>query len=53
MPTKPTSDFEFARLFDPERVALVGASANRTKLSGRVYPYLQKHGFDGDRKSVV
>lgn len=36
------------RLFTPESIALVGASAAPEKLSGRPYRYLQKHGYEGE-----
>lgn len=36
------------RLFAPDSIALVGASADPEKLSGRPYRYLQKHGYDGE-----
>ncbi|MBZ9719209.1 acetate--CoA ligase family protein [Mesorhizobium sp. AD1-1] len=34
-------------LFSPETVALIGASANPDKSSGRVQRYLRRHGFKG------
>ena len=36
-----------ARLFRPESVAIVGASADPEKLTGRPVAYLKKHGFAG------
>jgi acyl-CoA synthetase (NDP forming) len=36
------------RLFVPESIALVGASASPEKLSGRPYRYLQRHGYEGE-----
>ncbi len=35
-------------LLQPRRVAIVGASADATKLAGRALVYLQKYGFRGD-----
>ncbi|WP_135466475.1 acetate--CoA ligase family protein [Crenalkalicoccus roseus] len=35
-------------LFRPRRIALIGASADRTRLTARVQLYLRKHGFAGD-----
>lgn len=37
-----------ARLFRPQSVAIVGASADPEKLTGRPVAYLQKHGFAGN-----
>lgn len=37
-----------ARLFHPRSVAVVGASADPAKLTGRPVGYLQKHAFAGD-----
>ncbi|WFU73232.1 acetate--CoA ligase family protein [Bradyrhizobium sp. CB2312] len=36
------------RLIRPRSVAIIGASADPTKTSGRPVAYLQKHGFAGD-----
>ena len=36
-----------AKLMRPRSVALIGASADLAKTSGRPVAYLQKHGFDG------
>lgn len=36
------------RLFAPASIALVGASADPEKLSGRPYRYLRKHGYEGE-----
>jgi acyl-CoA synthetase (NDP forming) len=36
------------RLFHPRSVAIIGASSDPTKLTGRPLAYLQKHGFAGD-----
>lgn len=35
-------------LFEPRRIALIGASADPTRLTARAQLYLRKHGFDGD-----
>ncbi len=35
-------------LFAPRRIALIGASADPTRLTARVQLYLRKHGFPGD-----
>jgi len=45
MPDDTTS---LSRLFDPDAIALVGASADPDKLSGRPYRFLRDHGYDGD-----
>ena len=37
-----------SRLMRPQRVAVVGASADVTKTAGRPVAYLLKHGFSGD-----
>lgn len=37
-----------AALLNPRRIALVGASADPTRLTARAQVYLRKHGFDGD-----
>jgi acyl-CoA synthetase (NDP forming) len=36
------------RLFHPRSVAVIGASSDPSKLTGRPLSYLQKHGFAGD-----
>ena len=36
------------RLFRPKSVALIGASADPVKISGRPLHFLRKHGFAGD-----
>ena len=36
------------RLLAPESIALVGASGDETKLSGRPHRYLEKHGYTGE-----
>jgi acetate---CoA ligase (ADP-forming) len=35
-------------LFEPRRIALVGASADRTRLTARAQVYLRKHGYAGE-----
>ena len=35
-------------LFEPRRIALIGASADPTRLTARAQLYLRKHGFDGE-----
>lgn len=35
-------------VFNPSSVAVIGASSDLTKLTGRPIAYLQKHGFSGD-----
>ncbi|MFZ4409112.1 MAG: acetate--CoA ligase family protein [Paracraurococcus sp.] len=35
-------------LFQPRRIALVGASADRTRLTARAQLYLRKHGYAGE-----
>lgn len=35
-------------LLNPRRIALVGASADPSRLTARAQVYLRKHGFDGD-----
>ncbi len=37
-----------AALFAPRRIALVGASADPTKLTARAQLHLRRHGFDGE-----
>jgi acyl-CoA synthetase (NDP forming) len=37
-----------AALFAPRRIALVGASADASRLTARAQIYLRRHGFDGD-----
>lgn len=37
-----------SRLMRPQRVAVIGASADRTKTAGRPVAYLLKHGFAGE-----
>ncbi|MGH7067416.1 MAG: acetate--CoA ligase family protein [Acetobacteraceae bacterium] len=37
----------FASLFAPERIALIGASADASRLTARAQIYLRRHGFSG------
>lgn len=37
-----------AALFQPRRIALIGASADPTKLTARAQLHLRRHGFEGD-----
>ena len=37
-----------ARLIQPKSVAIIGASGDPTKTSGRPVSFLQKHGFGGN-----
>lgn len=43
-----TDTLSLDALFEPDSIALVGASADREKLSGRPYYFLQKFGYTGD-----
>ena len=38
----------FAALFEPRRIALIGASADVTKTTSRPQRFLRKHGFTGE-----
>ncbi|MBX9943921.1 MAG: acetate--CoA ligase family protein [Reyranella sp.] len=38
----------FAALFEPRRIALIGASADPTKTTSRPQRFLRKHGFTGE-----
>ena len=42
-----------ARLLNPRSVAVIGASADPTKTSGRPVSYLVKHGFSGAIYPVI
>jgi acyl-CoA synthetase (NDP forming) len=46
--TEVYTDADLSRLFTPEAIALVGASADPSKLSGRPLRYLEAHGYPGD-----
>ena len=48
MPGDGPPNDDLSRLFSPRSIALVGASGDRTALSGRPYRYLRAHGYDGD-----
>ena len=38
----------FTALFEPSRIALIGASADETKTTSRPQRFLRKHGFKGE-----
>src|SRR5690348_3373853 len=38
----------FSALFEPRRIALIGASADEKKTTSRPQRFLKKHGFDGE-----
>ena len=38
----------FTALFEPQRIALIGASADETKTTSRPQRFLRKHGFKGE-----
>jgi acetyltransferase len=42
-----TRDSGLASLFSPRSIAIIGASADPAKFSGRFVPYLKRHGFSG------
>src|SRR5205823_7527228 len=42
------SDTLFASLFEPKRIALIGASADVAKTTSRPQRFLRKHGFAGE-----
>lgn len=39
---------DLSRLFAPDSIAVIGASADPEKLSGRPHRFLEKHGYPGD-----
>ena len=41
-------DTLFTALFEPQRIALIGASADETKTTSRPQRFLRKHGFAGE-----
>jgi acyl-CoA synthetase (NDP forming) len=43
-----TGGEDFSRLFDPESVAVVGASTDPDTITGRPQHFLEKHGFEGN-----
>ena len=38
---------ELSRLLDPESVAIIGVSENPSRIGGRLFKYLTKHGYKG------
>lgn len=44
----PSSSADLTTLFDPDSIALVGASADPEKLAGRPYRFLREFGYDGE-----
>ncbi|HXP76221.1 MAG TPA: acetate--CoA ligase family protein [Stellaceae bacterium] len=48
MSTKAQSRIPIARIFEPQRVAVFGASDDRAKWGGRIMHYLALHGFTGE-----
>ncbi|HEV3175324.1 MAG TPA: acetate--CoA ligase family protein [Stellaceae bacterium] len=48
MPTKAPPRLSIARIFEPRRVAVFGASDDRDKWGGRIMHYLALHGFAGE-----
>ena len=42
-----SSTHPIARLFAPRSIAIIGASADETKFSGRIMPYLLRNGYTG------
>jgi acyl-CoA synthetase (NDP forming) len=48
MPTKAPPRLSIARIFEPRRVAVFGASDDRGKWGGRIMHYLALHGFEGE-----
>ncbi|MGH7125551.1 MAG: acetate--CoA ligase family protein, partial [Stellaceae bacterium] len=48
MPSKSPPRIPIARIFDPRRVAVFGASDDRDKWGGRIMHYLALHGFAGE-----
>jgi acetyltransferase len=39
--------YELSRLLDPQSVAIIGVSENPTRIGGRLFKYLTKHGYKG------
>jgi acetyltransferase len=39
--------FELSPLLNPESVAIIGVSKNPTRIGGRLFKYLSKHGYEG------
>ncbi len=48
VPTKAPPRLSIARIFEPQRVAVFGASDDRGKWGGRIMHYLALHGFQGE-----
>ncbi|HLJ22095.1 MAG TPA: CoA-binding protein, partial [Stellaceae bacterium] len=48
MPSKVKPRIPIARIFEPQRVAVFGASDDRGKWGGRIMHYLALHGFAGE-----
>src|SRR5215813_13934192 len=48
MPRKAPPRVPIARIFEPRRVAVFGASDDRGKWGGRIMHYLALHGFTGE-----
>ena len=48
MPSKAKPRIPVARIFEPQRVAVFGASDDRSKWGGRIMHYLALHGFAGE-----
>ncbi len=40
-------DFELSPLLNPESVAIIGVSKNPSRIGGRLFKYLAKHGYEG------
>ncbi len=39
--------YDLSRLLDPQSVAIIGVSENPTRIGGRLFKYLTKHGYKG------
>ncbi|MCK4984612.1 MAG: CoA-binding protein, partial [Desulfobacterales bacterium] len=39
--------FELSPLLNPESVAIIGVSKSPTRIGGRLFKYLSKHGYEG------
>lgn len=48
MSEPPGTERSLNRLFSPEKIVVVGASADPAKLAGRPHRYLEHHGYGGD-----
>jgi acetate---CoA ligase (ADP-forming) len=40
--------YELSRLLNPESVAIIGVSENSSRIGGRLFKYICKHGYRGD-----